>query len=462
MTSLKQRFPAFSRMLRLYPPAYYRQYCMQTLQTLADILDDTELSRLAKAKLYLASWLDLAKSIPRQRVIAAIHSASYQPSRYFRNRGIICLLLLVPALLSFCIGNNVTTTSLQLSSGSFASIWFSSASVATWLFVLPLLATINALYALGIWLVARKKHSRAKRPTTNQWGARLMLAGLLLIGLAGTGLLGAVAVTQYIHNQHVHRARTLSAVYQRQHPTLPCTLLPLASAQQIMGTPKAYMDNSSSINTQSFSGVEPSIHNQRTAFCNYGYADESKRGIEAVTHEAFSPTAQQALHDDFLHSEASDDPQLNLQPITLVGYQGSYSQQQGIFQLSLWVKGYWLSTSGPSFESASQAMQTMVKNLSIELAVQTAAKLTVPSRQIFPLPITKPSLTKNDQTQIEYAIMMKNVRVPAGTILNAHIANFGNNQASGTFNYSTGLHGTFTAQRKSSDWLVTAYKEERK
>lgn len=463
MSSLKHRFPAYSRMLRLYPRAYYRQYAVQMLQTLADILDDPDLDRATKTKMHIGAWIDLGKSIPRQRLLAATRSAAHQPNNYLKNRSLASLLQIAPIAVTFGAQLVLGTYSSEGgSSNSFLDLWFSRNGVFVWLILLPLIATLNALYALAIWYAARQKWPKSKRPAGDRWGTRLSLAGLLLISLAGMAFLGSVATMQYVHTRNIHRNRILSTAYQQKHLTLPCALLPLASAQQIMGTQSVYMDNSGEPNIVPYSGTTMDEHDQRVANCTYEYADESKMRVVAVTHEAFSLTAQQAMHDDFLNQAAMSPPELNLQPITLVGYSGFYSQQPQISDLSLWVKGYWLDASAASFESASQVMQTMVKNLDKELAAKVAAKPTVSARQTLPLHVTKPSLSTNDQTQIEYAIMAKNVRVPAGTELHADVTRTSDNQASGTFTYSTGLHGTFSAQKKTSGWSVTAYKEYKK
>jgi hypothetical protein len=445
MSSLKNRFPAYSRVLHLYPRAYLRQYGSQTMQTLADILDDPDLNRTTKTKLHFGAWTDLAKSIPRQRWLAATRSAAYQSKSYFRNRSIVSLLLIAPLLL--------TTVNPNLFNGP--------ASTRLWLIVLPLIATLNALYTIAIWFAARQKWPKSKRPASNGWGTRLWLAGLLLIGVAGMAFLGLIAAANYMSNRHIHRIRDLSVAYQNEHPTLACTLLPLDSARLITSSKTLYLNNDRYRNATPYSGILSDKEDVRRTTCTYQNVDLSKFGIVVDTREAFSPAGQQHMYSDFSGQVASDDG-YNWQPFSLQGYQGFYGQQAYGFALSLWVKDYWLQVDAFSLDAATTTMQTMIGNLDKELAARSTAKLATSTRQILPLPIAKPTISANEQTQIEYAIMLKNVHVPAGTELNANVTTIADDQASGTFTYSTGLHGTFVAQKKQDSWVVISYKEYKK
>ncbi|HSX05686.1 MAG TPA: hypothetical protein VLF69_04415 [Candidatus Saccharimonadales bacterium] len=462
MTGLKQRFPFYGRTLRLYPSTYYRQYGMQTLQTLADIMDDPELSRAAKLKLHTAAWLDLGKSIPRQRLITAIRRASYQANTYFRNRGLLSALLLAPLVITL-VDQLIfgTHSALPAQAGPFLRFWFGQSGVSVWALLLPLLASLNAFHALGIWFVARRKLPKAKRAVGSYHAAKLSLAVLWFIGVAGVGFLGFIIGMQYLSARELHHEQALSMAYQHQHPTLACTLLPLASARLISGAKSMYLDNNHMAGNPPFSGILTDADDIRRTTCDYHIAQDSQPGITVTTREAFSESARAHMHDDFSDQQGVDAG-YNWQPFVVMNYQGYYGQEPGAFDLSIWVNGYWLKATAPSLDTATTTMQTMISNLAKELAARVAAKLPASSRQVLPLPVTKPSLSKTDQTTIEYALMLKNVHVPAGTELNAYISSMVDDQVSGTFRYSNGLHGTFVAQKKQSDWLIIGYKEDRK
>jgi hypothetical protein len=462
MNSLKQRFPAYSRALRLYPRAYCRQYGTQTLQTLADILDDPDLSRFTKTKLHLGAWLNLCTSIPRQRLLAATRSAAYQPNVYFRNRSIFSLLLIAPLALSVLTPIIFDAVGYKPQpSNVFLNTWSSVAGTRLWLIALPLIATLNALYAITIWFAARQKWPKSKRPASNSWGTKLSLAGLLLIGTAGIAFLGLVTAAQYMNNRHIHRIRDLSMAYQTAHPTLACTLLPLNSARLIAGSKTLYLNNDDDRNTVPYSGILSDSNDIRRTSCTYQNTDLSKFGITIDTREAFSPAGQQQMYGDFSDQQALDNG-YNWQPFSLLGYQGFYGQQSYGFGLSMWAKNYWLQVDASTLGAATTTMQTMIGNLDKELAARSAAKLAASTRQIMPLPTAKPTISANDQTRIEYAIMDKNVHIPAGTELHANVTSVADDQASGTFTYSTGLRGTFVAQKKQGSWSVISYQEYKK
>jgi hypothetical protein len=445
MSSLKSRFPAYSRALHLYPRAYLRQYGVQTMQTLADILDDPDVSRTTKTKLHLGAWVDLGRSIPRQRLLAAIRSAAYQPQSYFRNRSIVSLLLITPLLL--------TTVSPNLFS--------SRTSARVCLVILPLIATLNALYALAIWFAARQKWPKSKRPASNGWGTRLSLVGLLLIGLAGMAFLGLIATANYMSTRRTHHARDVSMAYQAAHPTLACTILPLDSARLIASSKTLYLNNDDYRNVVPYSGMLGDSNGIRRTSCTYQNVDLSKYGIAVETREAFSPTAQQNMYSDF-SDQPITDAGYNWQPSSLQNYQGFYGQGPSDFDLSLWVKNYWLKVSAPSLEAATATMQIMIGNLDKELAAQAAAKPAVSARQIVPLTAATLSLSSNDQTRLEYAIMGKDIHVAAGTEFHANVTALAGNQATGTFIYGNGIHGTFVAQKNHDSWSIIGYREYKK
>lgn len=100
MDRLRSRFPIYSRLLRLYPVAYQRQYGEEMLQTLADMLDDPEHS---KAATWLRTSFDLPLSVSKQQLIYTGAAMTHDNPNYLKRNTLLSALLLAPFSLALIV-----------------------------------------------------------------------------------------------------------------------------------------------------------------------------------------------------------------------------------------------------------------------------------------------------------------------------------------------------------------------
>jgi hypothetical protein len=95
MSDLHKRFPFYSKLLKLYPSEYQKQYGDQLLQTTADMLDDT--SNSAKKKVI---WVRVAFNLPVNVVQSQLQYEGSimwsETPHYIKRNSMIGTLLLLP------------------------------------------------------------------------------------------------------------------------------------------------------------------------------------------------------------------------------------------------------------------------------------------------------------------------------------------------------------------------------
>ncbi|MGH7239184.1 MAG: hypothetical protein ACREHG_03850, partial [Candidatus Saccharimonadales bacterium] len=144
MSNLNKRFPRYSQLLKLYPASYRKDYGEQMLQTLADMLDDSN-SRKDRLSIWLRTSFDLPLSAARQQLILTGDVISHETPDYVKRNSLVGALLLVPFVLALTanaldkVFYNQTLYHSWLWRKPAASLW------AIWL---PRVATVGALVTL--------------------------------------------------------------------------------------------------------------------------------------------------------------------------------------------------------------------------------------------------------------------------------------------------------------------------
>lgn len=174
MTDTDHRFPRYSRLLRLYPAGYRKEYGEQMLQTLADMLDDP-------ARSHPGVWsrlvLDFPFSVIKQQLsytgeVMATTMPDYMKRNAMLGTGLVAPFFLLLAL-HVVAGNRLEHS------------WFWHTHVLfIWLLVLPGLAIVCNLQALLRWGLHRRQetHTGTWKVLTDfrrNWPA----LGVIIIGL---------------------------------------------------------------------------------------------------------------------------------------------------------------------------------------------------------------------------------------------------------------------------------------
>lgn len=168
--SLRKRFPIYSQLLKLYPMSYRQKYSQQTLQTLADMLDDSENS---KTVVWLTTVLDLPLSLTKQNLIYAGAIMKTETPYYVKRNAVLSATLLLPF---FVIVASRTLQHNHLYS-SFA--WQSSLWIT--LLVMPIMAFLLSVYTFLKWSHGRKMPLwKSLQDIRRSW----MMVGVGLLALA--------------------------------------------------------------------------------------------------------------------------------------------------------------------------------------------------------------------------------------------------------------------------------------
>ncbi len=73
--------------------------------------------------------------------------------------------------------------------------------------------------------------------------------------------------------------------------------------------------------------------------------------------------------------------------------------------------------------------------------------------------VTEANFPQEDRQQILDILLNQDVTIPAGNQLDVNFDTITGNKVSGSFNYSNGVKGTYTAEKKDSKWSVVDYKK---
>ena len=147
MDRLKARFPVYSRLLRLYPLDYQQKYREQTLQTLADMLDDPEHSKTAT---WIRTAFDLPLSVSKQQLIYTGAAMIHDSPSYMKRNAMLGAMLLVPFPIAIIV--NSFTQHATLAMHDYTRLIYLSAFIA-----LPALAFLFCAATWLYWLLDRER-----------------------------------------------------------------------------------------------------------------------------------------------------------------------------------------------------------------------------------------------------------------------------------------------------------------
>jgi hypothetical protein len=156
MDGLKKRFPIYSRLIKLYPVQYRREYGKQILQTTADMLDNS-----GRGSGKLLTWskiaLDLPLNIVKQQFQYVGGIYTKETPVYIKVNGILTSLLLLPffaALIANGLDKVINNHTLYNS-----WVWRHN-FIRLWVLVLPETAVLIAFATLLFYAV----HNTANQP----------------------------------------------------------------------------------------------------------------------------------------------------------------------------------------------------------------------------------------------------------------------------------------------------------
>jgi hypothetical protein len=204
-SDLDSRFPRYRRLLKLYPKAYRQEYAAQTLQTLADMLDDPEHSRL---NVWTRTLLDLPVSVLRQQISCTAAAMTTTPT-YLKHYARSGAWMVAPFFLLVAL-NSLGGQALRRS-----VLWHTNV-LFTWLILLPALAALLNLAAWLHWVgqTRRERGVSAWRAVTDlrrSWPA-------LAVTVIGIGIIAFVYGHDSVHCLTGNPVREL----HNAHQTLQC------------------------------------------------------------------------------------------------------------------------------------------------------------------------------------------------------------------------------------------------
>jgi hypothetical protein len=146
MSKLDSRFPLYAKLLYLYPQSYRQKYGHEMLQTLADMLDDTNRS---KTGVWFRTSLDLPCSLTKENLLYVTNILSHETPDYVKRVSLFSGLLLLPFFVFISL-NALTAHNLYNS-------WFWIPKViAIWLIFMPTTAFLIATATFIYWASHRR------------------------------------------------------------------------------------------------------------------------------------------------------------------------------------------------------------------------------------------------------------------------------------------------------------------
>lgn len=97
MDKLNKQFPVYSKVLKLYPKNYQKEYGKQILQTTADMLDNAP-GTASKLAVWARIAVDVPINIAKQQLEYSGGSYMSQTPAYIKRNSLISCMLLIPFL----------------------------------------------------------------------------------------------------------------------------------------------------------------------------------------------------------------------------------------------------------------------------------------------------------------------------------------------------------------------------
>lgn len=186
MGQLKRDRPLVRGWLRLFPAEYRRRYGDETLQTLADMLNEAG-TPAARRSVWVRVTRDLVTFLPREYAKQLGDIMTNETPTYVQRAQLISLILLAPFVVIVLINS---WANHALDNG-----WLWHVPVlATWLIVMPGLAVVLALGALVAW-IGHDHQGGVWRSLFHRRQTWLLLA----ISLFGLGILALVFGHDSVH-----------------------------------------------------------------------------------------------------------------------------------------------------------------------------------------------------------------------------------------------------------------------
>jgi len=156
--SLDNRFPIYSKVIKLFPPKYYKEYGRQILQTTADMLDNAPSSG-AKLVIWTKLAIDLPINITKQQLQYSGGIYMKETPTYVKISGILTGILLLPFFVAL-IANGLDKV---INNHTLYNSWvWRYDFLRVWVLILPIIAVIVALVSLAVY-VARSPENRPKQ-----------------------------------------------------------------------------------------------------------------------------------------------------------------------------------------------------------------------------------------------------------------------------------------------------------
>lgn len=152
MPNLRDRFPIYRRLLRLYPEPYRRTYELSMLQTLADMLDAAP-STAARRSLWLRLAADLPTSIVQQQRIYIGEVMVHDMPKFVKHNAILAALMLAP--FSIAVFANLLDQILRHQTLYESWVWDTDI-LRIWVMWMPAAAVIFTGISLATYLIQRR------------------------------------------------------------------------------------------------------------------------------------------------------------------------------------------------------------------------------------------------------------------------------------------------------------------
>lgn len=158
MSDIPNRFPVYSKILKLYPESYVSRYEKELLQTTADMLDDTS-SHFARFIIWSRIAINLPFNLSKQQIQYVGGIMNKETPTYIKLISLLCALLLLP-FFSALIANGLDKV---INNHTLYGSWVWSFSVIRiWVLVLPVIAALLALITFGIYILGHKNKRNKK------------------------------------------------------------------------------------------------------------------------------------------------------------------------------------------------------------------------------------------------------------------------------------------------------------